>query len=107
MNVETLYHGTSRLHAQEILIEEALKVSRSKTARSVILKIDAQKATREGIGIEKTTDEVYVVDPIPTKFPSVYDGSLCGVPDEGSQRGPSSEADSTQRRRDPTANTNG
>ncbi len=92
-DLETLYHGTSDHSAKEILkeglkpmkrkkvhlsktVEDAIQVGRRRTANPVILKIDARKAIKEGIRIERATDRICVADPIPKKFISVYKGKL-------------------------------
>ncbi len=57
-------------------VEDAIQVGRRRTANPVILKIDARKAIKEGIRIERATDRICVADPIPKKFISVYKGKL-------------------------------
>jgi putative RNA 2'-phosphotransferase len=90
-DLETLYHGTSGHLIKQILkeglrpmsrkkvhlsktVEDAIEVGGRRTANPVILKIDAGEAIKEGIRIEKATDRIYVADPIPKKFLSIYKG---------------------------------
>jgi putative RNA 2'-phosphotransferase len=52
-------------------IEDAIEVGKRRTANPVILKIDARKAIKEGIRVDKATDRISVADPIPKKFLSL------------------------------------
>lgn len=83
--VERLYHGTTEEAAGEILlqgmkpmerqrvhlsvsVQEATEVGRRRTPQPVILEIDAEQATKEGIVIEKANEKVFVTDNIPPEF---------------------------------------
>jgi putative RNA 2'-phosphotransferase len=85
--VDILYHGTSK-EFSKIILNEGLKPMRrkkvhlSKTIEDamevakrrkdpVVLKIDAQRAIKEGIKIQEATDKVYLVDYIPGIFISI------------------------------------
>jgi putative RNA 2'-phosphotransferase len=92
-NLDTLYHGTSEHLAKRIIeeglkpmkrkkvhlsktIEDAIEVGRRRTKNPVILQIQASKAIKEGVRIEKATDKIYVAERIPRKFLSIYKGRL-------------------------------
>ena len=94
-DLDILYHGTTEHSAKGILkeglkpmkrrkvhlsktIEDAIEVGRRKTKKPIILQIDAGKALREGIRVEKATDKIYVSEHIPEKFISVYEFKIEG-----------------------------
>lgn len=83
--LDKLYHGTSKAMAEKILqegiksmgrrkshlsvsIEEATEVGRRKTHDPVILEVDAGKAIKKGVRIEKASKKVYTADYVPPKF---------------------------------------
>jgi len=89
-DLDILYHGTTEHSAKGILkeglkpmkrrkvhlsktIEDAIEIGGRRTKNPVILQIDARKALREGIRIEKATDTIYVAGSIPESFISVYE----------------------------------
>ena len=82
---ETLYHGTSRKAAKEILkeglkpmgrryvhlsktIEDALEVGIRRDFKPAILEIDAKEAKKHGIKIYKATERIFLSDYIPPDF---------------------------------------
>jgi len=89
--VDTLYHGTTREAARNILrkglkskgrqrvhlsndVKSARKVGKRRTDNPVILKVDVGSAREDGISFEKASDEVYVADHIPTRYISWIEG---------------------------------
>ena len=81
---DVLYHGTTEKASKKILregiksqgrqkvhlsatIQGAYEVGKRRTNKPVILKIDAKKAQKENIKIERASDKVYVTDKIPPK----------------------------------------
>ncbi|KYK30255.1 MAG: hypothetical protein AYK19_04755 [Theionarchaea archaeon DG-70-1] len=84
-DIDVLYHGTTVKAAQQILKEglqpkgrqkvhlsptpdTAVEVGKRKCDHPVILKIDAKKALKDNITIEKASNAVYVADFIPSKY---------------------------------------
>ncbi|RLF39904.1 MAG: RNA 2'-phosphotransferase [Thermoplasmata archaeon] len=84
-DIKTLFHGTTERYARKILkeglkpmgrkwvhlstsIEIAREVGKRRTKEPVILKIDAEKARKEGIKFYRATEEVYLCRYVPPKF---------------------------------------
>lgn len=82
---DVLYHGTTSEAFENILneglkskgrqkvhlstgIEEAKNVGKRRSSDPVILEVDVEGAVKEGIRIERASDEVYVSEDIPPKF---------------------------------------
>jgi len=57
-------------------IEEATEVGKRRTSEPVILEIDIERATKEGIRIEKASEKVYVADYIPPKSIKCIEGDI-------------------------------
>lgn len=87
-DIEVLYHGTTKRAGDHILKEglkpkrrqkvhlsstpeTAVEVGKRRCKHPVILRIDAQKALKDGILIERASEQVYVADFIPPKYISV------------------------------------
>lgn len=87
-DIAVLYHGTTEKAAEKIRKEGltpkgrqkvhlsptpdvAAEVGKRKCNNPVILKIDAKKALKDGITIEKASNSVYVADFIPPQYISV------------------------------------
>jgi len=85
VSVETLYHGTTPEAADKILeeglksknrqkvhlsssVEDARSVGKRRASSPVILEVDADEATDEGIRIGRASDRVYVTDEVPPRF---------------------------------------
>ncbi|RLF38456.1 MAG: RNA 2'-phosphotransferase [Thermoplasmata archaeon] len=85
IDVEILYHGTTKEAAEKILkeglkrkgrrkvhlsstIQQAIRVGKRRTKNPVILKIDAESARNNGIVFEKANDLVYLSEEIPPIF---------------------------------------
>lgn len=84
-NRDILYHGTTPRASKKIMKEglnsggrkkvhlsanehDAEEVGRRRTDNPVILKIEAKKARKNGIRIERASEKVYVADYIPADF---------------------------------------
>lgn len=87
-DIDILYHGTTEKAAHHIMkeglqskgrqkvhlsptVKVAVEVGKRKCKNPVVLRIDARKASKEGIPIEKASNLVYVADFIPPKYISV------------------------------------
>ena len=85
LSIKILYHGTTREAAEKILKiglkpmrrrwvhlsptpEIAKRVGLRRTSRPVILKIDVEKARRDGVKFYKATEEVYLCNYISPKY---------------------------------------
>ncbi|MHC1592045.1 MAG: RNA 2'-phosphotransferase [Candidatus Helarchaeales archaeon] len=89
-SLKILYHGTSREAAERILkdglksmnrqkvhlsptIKRALQVGRRKTRHPVLLKIDAEAATKDGVIFEQATNNVIVTNEVPARYISLME----------------------------------
>ena len=87
-DVKKLYHGTTSKASENILeeglkskgrqkvhlsttISDAIEVGKRRTKNPVVLEINAEKAQRAGINIERASDSVYVTEEIPPEFITV------------------------------------
>lgn len=91
VEVELLYHGTSRKAAERINQEglrsqgrrkvhlsaqkdDAIEVGKRHTPEPVLLEIEAATASDSGVIFQKASEKVYVTDFVPPKFIRTLDG---------------------------------
>ncbi|MFB6290842.1 MAG: RNA 2'-phosphotransferase [Candidatus Bipolaricaulia bacterium] len=90
IDVQVLYHGTSRKAAERIddeglrsqgrrkvhlsaRREDAIEVGKRHTPEPVLLEIQASEATESGVTFQKASDKVYVTDFVPPEFIKPFD----------------------------------
>jgi putative RNA 2'-phosphotransferase len=92
VEVDELYHGTSRQAAKRISeeglksqgrrkvhlsagVEDAIEVGKRHTQDPLVLEIDAVGARDSGVSFQKASEKVYVTDFVPPEFIEVREGS--------------------------------